>query len=104
MSLENNYQPNLILKKVDVNITSNAIKKIMDKLNYGEIERIIIVFSNKQYNNVIVIFKKWNIHLTYSTRLLLNRGKYLTIYYNDTQFWKVYEHSSRKRVNNFSHK
>jgi len=55
------------------------------KINYVERER----------DGTYVSMDYWNTHATASTRLKLQQGKPLLLYYSDDKFWKVYAYEHR---------
>lgn len=83
------YQPNLLVKNINKQITINTIFQVFSPLNYGVIDKIEIADDGKT-NSATIIYKYWYPNKTKSTRILLDSGKSLSIYYDEYKFWRVF--------------
>lgn len=92
------YQPDLYITNIPKSTHVDTIYRVMNKYNYGYIGTIEII--PKQYwNEAVIVYRYWKTNLTESTRLLLHRGKYLTIGCDESQYryWKVYSYDAYHR-------
>lgn len=86
--------PSLCIPRVFNNIGENRIRKVINELKMGDIERIDIVNKStekgEKFNRVFIHFKKWfNEGNAAVARERLINGKDIKIVYDDPWFWKV---------------
>ena len=86
--------PSLCIPRVFSNITEVRIRKVINDLNMGDIERIDMVSKTtekgEKYNRVFIHFRKWtNDGNAAIARERLVNGKEIKIVYDDPWFWKV---------------
>ena len=97
--------PSLCIPRVYPNITESRIRKILDELKIGIIDRLDIVSKTtekgEKYNRVFVHFVRWfkdgNAEIA---RERLVNGKDIKIIYDDPWFWKVSMYRHDEGVNN----
>jgi hypothetical protein len=86
--------PSICIPRVFVNINEARIRKTIDELNMGIVDRIDIVSKStekgEKFNRVFIHFKKWfdEGNAAIARERLLN-GKEIKIIYDDPWFWKV---------------
>jgi hypothetical protein len=86
--------PSLCIPRVFSNITEVRIRKVINDLNMGDIERIDMVSKTtekgEKYNRVFIHFRKWasDGNAAIARERLVN-GKEIKIVYDDPWFWKV---------------
>lgn len=86
--------PVLCIPRVYPNINESRIRKIIDDLHMGTLERIDIVSKQSErgekFNRVFVHFRHWNHseNANIARERLLN-GKEIKIIYDDPWFWKI---------------
>ena len=86
--------PSICIPRVFVNINEARIRKTIDELNMGIVDRIDVVSKStekgEKFNRVFIHFKKWNDegNAVIARERLLN-GKEIKIIYDDPWFWKV---------------
>ena len=95
--------PSLCIPRVYPNITESYIRKIIEKLKLGVIDRIDIVNKNnakgQNFNRVFIHFKKWiNSGNSIMARERLVNGKDIKIIYDDPWYWKVSAYKENTRV------
>jgi hypothetical protein len=86
--------PSLCIPRVFANIDERRIRRILDELDMGEIQRIDLVSKTtekgEKFNRVFVHFKRWNSDGNAATaRERLVNGKEIKIVYDEPWFWKV---------------
>ena len=86
--------PSLCIPRVFSNITEVRIRKVINDLNMGDIERIDMVSKTtekgEKYNRVFIHFRKWaNDGNAAIARERLVNGKEIKIVYDEPWFWKV---------------
>jgi hypothetical protein len=86
--------PSLCIPRVFSNITELRIRKVINDLNMGDIERIDMVSKQtekgEKYNRVFIHFRKWaNDGNAAIARERLVNGKEIKIVYDEPWFWKV---------------
>lgn len=84
-----NYEPNLYVYGAD-DASSKSIYQVIKYLGFGKIK-----YVERENGGVYVSMDRWNKHATASTRLKLEQGKPLLLYYSDDKFWKVYAYEHR---------
>ena len=84
-----NYQPNLYVFNAD-NTSSKSIYQVIKDLGFGRIN-----YVERDTGGVYVAMDHWNMKITASTRMKLQQGKPLLLYYSDDKFWKVYAYEHR---------
>ena len=86
--------PSICIPRVFANINEARIRKTIDELNMGIVDRIDVVSKStekgEKFNRVFIHFKKWNDegNAVIARERLLN-GKEIKIIYDDPWFWKV---------------
>jgi hypothetical protein len=86
--------PSLCIPRVFANVDERRIRRVLDDLNLGVIERVDIVHKTtekgEKSNRVFIHFRHWfnNKNADISRERLLN-GKEIKIIYDDPWFWKV---------------
>lgn len=86
--------PSLCIPRVFVNVDERRIRRVLDDLNLGVIERVDIINKTtekgEKSNRVFIHFRHWfnNKNANTSRERLLN-GKEIKIIYDDPWFWKV---------------
>jgi hypothetical protein len=86
--------PSLCIPRVFSNITEARIRKVINDLNMGDIERIDMVSKTtekgEKYNRVFIHFRKWasDGNAAIARERLVN-GKEIKIVYDEPWFWKV---------------
>jgi len=95
------YQPSLFIKHVDYRTHPDDIFRILSKLDFGVISMIRVKHPRpgQTLTTAFVSFRYWKTDLTETTRDMLRRGKFLTVYYSDKYFWKIYEFNPKRREN-----
>lgn len=96
--------PSLCIPRVFNGITEEIIKKVLNELKFGIIEKIDIIEKKNQkeenFKCVFIHFKKWNtIDTTNATREKLLSGKDIKIMYDEPWFWKVSAYRPKNIVN-----
>lgn len=98
--------PVLCIPRVYTNINEPQIRKIIEDLNMGTLERIDIVGKNtgkgEQFNRVFIHFRVWNdTENACIARERLFNNQEIKIIYNDPWFWKIsaYREPERRRNN-----
>lgn len=86
--------PSLCIPRVFSNITEARIRKVINDLNMGDIERIDMVSKQtekgEKFNRVFIHFRKWaNDGNAAIARERLVNGKEIKIVYDEPWFWKV---------------
>ena len=86
--------PSLCIPRVFSNITEVRIRKVINDLNMGDIERIDMVSKTtekgEKFNRVFIHFRKWaNDGNAAIARERLVNGKEIKIVYDEPWFWKV---------------
>ena len=84
-----NYQPNLCVFN-NGRSTCKKIYEIIKALDFGKIK---YVERDDDYVYVSIAF--WNTLLTTATRMKLQQGKPLLLYYSENECWKVYSYEHR---------
>jgi hypothetical protein len=88
------FVPSLCIPRVYPNINQGRIRKIINDLNLGIIERIDIVSKTtekgEKYNRVFIHMECWfqNSNASFARERLLG-GKDIKIIYDDPWFWKI---------------
>jgi len=85
-----NYQPNLCIFNSG-KFTCKQIHEVIMKLDFGKIRYV----ERDSGGYVYVSMSYWNTRLTTATRMKLQEGKPLLLYYSDTNYWKVYSYEHR---------
>ena len=85
-----NYQPNLCIFNSG-SFTCKQIYEVIMKLDFGKIRYV----ERDSGGYVYVSMSYWNTRLTTATRMKLQEGKPLLLYYSDTKYWKVYSYEHR---------
>jgi hypothetical protein len=86
--------PSLCIPRVFPNITETRIRKVINDLNMGDIERIDMVSKTtekgEKFNRVFIHFRKWasDGNAAIARERLVN-GKEIKIVYDEPWFWKV---------------
>lgn len=83
------YQPDLYVRNIG-NASAKEVYKVIKQLDFGKIG-----FVEIEGGNATVAMNVWNMKRTSATRLLLEEGKPLLLYYSQTEFWKVYSYENR---------
>ena len=83
------YQPNLYVFNAD-NTSSKSIYQVIKELGFGKIN-----YVERDNDGTYVAMDYWNMKSTASTRMKLQQGKPLLLYYSDDKFWKVYAYEHR---------
>jgi hypothetical protein len=101
--------PSLCIPRVFSNITEVRIRKVINDLNMGDIERIDMVSKatekGEKYNRVFIHFRKWaNDGNAAIARERLVNGKEIKIVYDDPWFWKVSAYRKDTSKNREPHK
>jgi hypothetical protein len=101
--------PSLCIPRVFSNITEVRIRKVINDLNMGDIERIDMVSKTtekgEKYNRVFIHFRKWaNDGNAAIARERLVNGKEIKIVYDDPWFWKVSAYRKDTSKNREPHK
>jgi hypothetical protein len=96
--------PSLCIPRVFNGITEELIKKVLNELKFGIIEKIDIIEKKNQkeenFKCVFIHFKKWNtIDTINATREKLLSGKDVKIMYDEPWFWKVSAYRAKNTVN-----
>jgi len=93
------YQPSLFIKHVDYRTRPDQIHRILSKLDFGVINAIHVKppRPGQTLTTAFVSFRYWKTDVTETTRDMLRRGKFLTVYYSDKYFWKIYEYRPKQR-------
>jgi hypothetical protein len=86
------YQPNLYI----FNIGNATARDIYDYLNISEFGEIDYVETDSDNGSAYVVMKHWDIDNTTATRMKLEQGKPLLLYYTETDYWKVYANEHRE--------
>jgi hypothetical protein len=84
-----NYEPNLYVYGAD-DASSKSIYQVIKDLGFGKIK-----YVEREHDGAYVSMDRWNMNATASTRLKLEQGKPLLLYYSDDKFWKVYAYEHR---------
>jgi hypothetical protein len=84
-----NYQPNLYVLNAET-ATAKSIYQVIKDLGFGKINHV-----ERDNGGAYVAMDQWNMKNTASTRMKLNQGKPLLLYYSDDKFWKVYAYEHR---------
>jgi hypothetical protein len=81
------FAPHLFVKNISKNVSKQHIHDIFQNCGFGVITDIIV----KQRNGTaIIIYEKWNMEETLTTRSMLESGKSLTIQCDELNAeWKV---------------
>ena len=85
------YQPNLYI----FNIGNATARHIYHYLNMSEFGEIDYVETDSDKGCAYVVMKQWDINNTTATRMKLEQGKPLLLYYTETDYWKVYAYEHR---------
>jgi hypothetical protein len=95
------YQPSLFIKHVDGRTHPDEIYQILSELDFGVIKSIHVKppRPGQTLTTAFVSFRYWKTDLTETTRDMLRSGKFLTVYYSDKYFWKIYEFNPKRREN-----
>lgn len=110
VQIQNNEMMSLCIPLVSKYIKEHEIRKIMDEIQLGVIDKIDIVPvrtrnkkpsyqpNSKQMNRVFIHYKIWGTgpNATKARELLLE-GKEIKVIYNNIWFWKI---SLRERIRN----
>ena len=83
------FQPNLYITNTG-SVSAKKVFNIIKKLGFGKLD-----YAQLVNGDAFVKMKSWNLSLTHSTRLLLQQGKPLLLYYSPNQYWKVYSYEHR---------
>jgi flagellar biosynthesis GTPase FlhF len=83
------YQPNLYVFNTD-NTSSKSIYQVIKDLGFGKVN-----YVERENGGAYVAMDYWDTKITASTRLKLQQGKPLLLYYSDEKFWKVYSYEHR---------
>jgi len=83
------YQPDLYVRNIG-NASPKEVYKVIKQLSFGKIG-----FVEIEGGNAVIAMNVWNMKRTSATRLLLQEGKPLLLYYSQTEFWKVYSYENR---------
>ena len=83
------YQPDLYVRNIG-NASPKEVYKVIKQLGFGKVG-----FVEIEGGNATVAMNVWNMKRTSATRLLLQEGKPLMVYYSQTEFWKVYSYENR---------
>jgi hypothetical protein len=95
------FAPHLFVKNISKNISKQMLWNVFNNYGFGVIENIFITPKNEK-NNAVVIYEKWNVGETISTRMLLESGKSLTIICEEwNEVWKV--NAYNKNMERFDH-
>ena len=87
--------PSLCIPRVFSNIDEKRIRRVLDELKLGDIERVDIVNSKPtekgdKFNRIFIHFTRWNTNENANTaRERLINGKEIKIIYDEPWFWKV---------------
>jgi hypothetical protein len=97
--------PSLCIPRVFSNITEQRIRKVINDLNMGDIERIDMVSKKtekgEKYNRVFIHFRKWaNDGNAAIARERLVNSKEIKIVYDEPWFWKVSAYRKDAAKNN----
>ena len=84
-----NYEPNLYVYGAD-DASSKSIYQVIKDLGFGKIK-----YVEREHDGAYVSMDRWNMNATASTRLKLEQGKPLLLYYSDDKLWKVYAYEHR---------
>jgi hypothetical protein len=88
-AIKMNYEPNLYVYGAD-DASSKSIYQVIKDLGFGKIK-----YVERESGGAYVSMDYWNTKATASTRLKLEQGKPLLLYYSDDKFWKVYAYEHR---------
>jgi len=80
--------PNLFVR--NIRNSYREIYRVIDELGFGRIKRI------EYKGNNAVVFMDWDIAYTTATRMILEEGRSLLLYYSDNRFWKVFAYKTRE--------
>jgi len=83
------YQPDLYVRNIG-NASPKEVYKVIKQLSFGKVG-----FVEIEDGNATIAMNVWNMKRTSATRLLLQEGKPLLLYYSQTEFWKVYSYENR---------
>jgi hypothetical protein len=95
----------LCIPRVNSDISEAHIRKTLEDLNLGKIERIDIVSrnneKNEKYNRVFVHLRWNNLENANISREILLAGKEIKVFYTDKWFWKIsaYREPENRRKN-----
>jgi len=87
--------PSLCIPRVFSNIDEKRIRRVLDELKLGDIERVDVISSKPtekgdKFNRVFIHFARWNTNENANTaRERLINGKEIKIIYDEPWFWKV---------------
>jgi hypothetical protein len=84
-----NYQPNLYVFNAE-DASSRSIYQVIKDLGFGKISHV-----ERDNGGAYVSMDQWNMKITASTRMKLQQGKPLLLYYSEDKFWKVYAYEHR---------
>jgi hypothetical protein len=84
-----NYQPNLYVFNAE-DASSRSIYQVIKYLGFGKISHV-----ERDNSGAYVAMDQWNMKITTSTRMKLQQGKPLLLYYSEDKFWKVYAYEHR---------
>jgi hypothetical protein len=95
-------QPSLCIPRTDYTITKEYVACLINKYNFGEIERIDMVKQinkkGEKYQQIFIHFKTWfSNELAVKTRERLLEGKEIKIIYDNPWFWKIFANKSIKK-------
>ena len=87
--------PSLCIPRVFSNIDEKRIRRVLDELKLGDIDRVDVISSKPtdkgdKFNRVFIHFARWNTNENATTaRERLINGKDIKIIYDEPWFWKV---------------
>ena len=94
--------PSICIPRVYPDVSEDRIRRILNNLNLGEIERIDILPKTSErgerFSRVFVHFKRWNnsVNANNARERLLN-GKEIKIIYDEPWFWKALAYMKTER-------
>jgi hypothetical protein len=82
--------PSLCIHRVCNNTTKKNVYNVLNKLNFGLIDHIDIVYKGKEYKQVFIHFKTWfqNKNATKAKERIM-AGKDINVIYEGPWFWKM---------------
>jgi len=81
----------LYIPSVNENVDQYMVEKVIQNLNLGDVDTVNML-SKGNFNRVYIRFNYWNdTDEVQKFHTVLNSGKYVKIFYNEVNFWKVYK-------------
>ena len=95
--MNTSFAPNLFVKNISKNVSKQMVWNIFNNYGFGIIQDVMVKPRNES-NSAIIIYEKWHMEETKSTRIMLESGKALTITNEELNAtWKVNAYNNMER-------